>query len=63
MTTDDPADREAAALRVACPICDAERGELCEDVVAGCIGPVETQAATTIPVGKMPSGLAVDAGV
>ena len=40
MTTDDPADREAAALRVACPICDAERGELCEDVVAGCIGPV-----------------------
>ena len=41
MTTDDPADREAAALRVACPICDAERGELCEDVVAGCIGPVE----------------------
>ena len=41
MTIDDPADREAAALRVACPICDAERGELCEDVVAGCIGPVE----------------------
>ena len=32
-------DPEAAALAVACPICDADRGELCQDVVRGHIGP------------------------
>ena len=28
-------------LSVTCPICDAEPGELCQDVVRGCIGSVE----------------------
>jgi len=31
----------AAALDVACPICGAAPGELCQDVVRGHIGPVK----------------------
>jgi hypothetical protein len=34
-------DREAAALGVACPICGVQPGELCRDVVKGCIGPIQ----------------------
>ena len=36
----DSADPEAAALDVACPICGVQPGELCQDVVRGCIQPV-----------------------
>ena len=37
---DDSADPEAAVLDVACPICGVQPGELCQDVVRGCIQPV-----------------------
>ena len=30
-----------AALDVACPICSVQPGELCQDVMRGCIGPIE----------------------
>ncbi len=34
---DDPADPEAAALNVACPICGVQTGEPCQDNVRGFI--------------------------
>ena len=57
MTTDDPAGREVAALRVACPICDAERGERCQDVVRGHIGPAARPHVYRIRVAAEVSGI------
>jgi hypothetical protein len=38
---DGPADPEAAALNVACPICGVQPGEPCQDIVGGFIQSVE----------------------
>jgi hypothetical protein len=43
-------DPEVAALAVACPICGVLPGEVCQDAVRGCIGPVKRPHAYRISV-------------